>query len=272
MLMNCAMTSGLISRFTMRQFSVNISGYILLTAIIILVSHGAFAQRAVPALWGLRVHDEARVLSAAVVQRLETQLKQHEDSTGNQIAVLIIQSLEGETLEDYSLRVAHDAWKLGSKNNDNGVLLLVAVEDRQMRIEVGQGLEGVLTDAATNRIIRNEMVPNFRRGDYNTGVQAATDAIIQVIAGEYKNTGSASKPRSVNPLVIILLIIVILGLIGRFTKGGNKGNNRGGSWLPGRGWYGGVLGRRSGSFGGGGFGGFSGGGGSFGGGGSSGRW
>ena len=100
----------------------------------------AQAQRAVPELWGHRIHDEAHILTQATVDNLEATLRKHEDSTTNQIAVLIIPSLDGEVLEEYSLRVAHDVWKLGSKNNDNGVLLLIAVDDRKMRIEVGYGL------------------------------------------------------------------------------------------------------------------------------------
>src|SRR5688500_11544923 len=118
-----------------------------------------FSQRAVPPLANKRVHDEAQVLSSHTVEQLEIQLKQYEDSTSNQIAILIINSLEGEVIEEYSIRVAHNEWKLGQSKNDNGVLLLIATEDRKMRIEVGYGLEGVLTDALTNRIIRNEMVP-----------------------------------------------------------------------------------------------------------------
>src|SRR5436190_14372934 len=120
-------------------------------------------KKDVPSLMGLRVHDEAHILSQSTIDQLESSLKRFEDSTTNQIAILTIPSLDGEILEQYALRVAHDEWKLGQGDKDNGVLLLVAIEDRKIRIEAGQGLEGVLTDALSNRIIRNEIAPNFRR-------------------------------------------------------------------------------------------------------------
>ncbi len=175
--------------------------------------HLTFAQKAVPELWSQRVHDEAKVLSASVVDQLELQLKEYEDSTSNQIAILIISSLEGDVLEDYSLRVA-EKWQLGSKKNDNGVLLLIAVDDHKMRIEVGQGLEGVLTDAHSNRIIRNEMAPNFRRGDYDAGVNAAVNSMIKAIGGEY----SAEDPVEENTLAGRIIFGLISSLVlGVFT-------------------------------------------------------
>jgi uncharacterized protein len=172
--------------------------------------HLTKAQKPVPELWSQRVHDEAKVLSASVVDQLEMQLKEYEDSTTNQIAILIISSLDGDVLEDYSLRVA-EKWQLGSKKNDNGVLLLIAVDDHKMRIEVGQGLEGVLTDAHSNRIIRNEMAPNFRRGDYDAGVKAAVNSMIKAIGGEY----SAADPVEENTL----LGRVFFGLISSLVLG-----------------------------------------------------
>ena len=175
--------------------------------------HLTFAQKAVPELWSQRVHDEAKVLSASVVDQLELQLKAYEDSTSNQIAILIISSLDGDVLEDYSLRVA-EKWQLGSKKNDNGVLLLIAVDDHKMRIEVGQGLEGVLTDAHSNRIIRNEMAPNFRRGDYDAGVNAAINSMIKAIGGEY----SAEDPVEENTLGGRIIFGLISSLVlGVFT-------------------------------------------------------
>src|SRR5690349_15121858 len=114
---------------------------------LLLAQTWAYAQQtAVPKLWG-HVHDEAHILSSATIDRLESILKAEEDSTSNQIAVLIIPSLQDESLTEYSLRVAHTEWKLGQENKDNGVLLLIVVDDHQVRIEVGYGLEGVLTDA-----------------------------------------------------------------------------------------------------------------------------
>jgi len=175
----------------------------------------SFAQKAVPELWGQRVHDEASVLSQSTIDQLELHLKAYEDSTSNQIAILIVPSLGGDAIEDYAIRVA-EKWKLGSKKNDNGVLLIIAVDDHKMRIEVGQGLEGVLTDAQSNRIIRNEMAPNFRRGDYDAGVTSAINAIIKTIAGEYKasdSVGGGGEDLTLGQRVLFgLFIFVILGI------------------------------------------------------------
>lgn len=152
-----------------------------------LITLHSYAQRAVPELWGMHVHDDAHVLSQATVERLEQQLIAYEDSTSNQLAILIIRSLDGEVLEQYSLRVA-ESWRLGNADKDNGALLLIAIDDRKMRIETGSGLEGVLTDAVCSRIIRNEIAPAFRQGDYDAGVAAAVDAMIAAIGGEYTAT------------------------------------------------------------------------------------
>jgi uncharacterized protein len=178
------------------------------------------AQRDVPELWGMRVHDEAGVLSTSTVQLLEHQLKMHEDSTSNQIAILIISSLQGEAIEDYSLKVA-EKWQLGQKGKDNGILLLIAIDDRKMRIEVGYGLEGVLPDAICNRIIRNEMAPNFRRGDYDAGVQTAINAIIDAIAGEYTVSNMLSNDEGVlSGKEMILIGLFVIGILGIFTFAG----------------------------------------------------
>jgi uncharacterized protein len=159
--------------------------HFLLAALLLSVT--TFAQKPVPELWNVRVHDEAHVLSQQTIDQLEKLLAQYEDSTSNQIAILIINTLDNEVLEEYSLRVA-ETWKLGQKDKDNGVLLLIAVEDHKMRIEVGKGLEGVLTDALSNRIIRNEMAPAFRRADFDGGVTAAINGIVAAIGGEYTAT------------------------------------------------------------------------------------
>lgn len=151
------------------------------------ISTLAIAQRDIPPLWGHAVHDDAHVLSAQVIDELEVMLKANEDSTSNQLAVLIIPALDGEVLEDYSLRVAQ-TWKLGQQGKDNGVLLLVAVDDHKMRIEVGKGLEGVLPDVVASRIIRHEIAPAFRQQQYDEGVKAGVTAITKAIAGEYVAT------------------------------------------------------------------------------------
>lgn len=182
---------------------------------ITLVSH---AQKAVPELWSMRVHDDAKVMSANGVTQLESQLKVYEDSTSNQIAVLIVPSLDGDVLEEYSLRVA-EKWKLGQKDKDNGVLLLIAIEDRKMRIEVGEGLEGVLTDALSNRIIRNEIAPEFRRGDYEAGVVAGVNGIIKAIGGEYAATDSdgIGFEDQLSGSELIMIGLFVYGILGIFT-------------------------------------------------------
>lgn len=184
-----------------------------------------FSQRAVPPWGGKCVHDEARVLSSHTVEQLEVQLQQYEDSTSNQVAILIIQSLKGDVLEEYSMRVAHNEWKLGQRNNDNGVLLLIAVDDRKMRIEVGHGLEGVLTDAICSRIIRNEMAPNFRRGDYDAGVILAINGIVRVIGGEYSAEETVTEGLPVSGKeraligIFVFLILGVFTLMGLISKG-----------------------------------------------------
>src|SRR6478735_10841301 len=196
---------------------------------LLLVSSTLFAQRAVPEQGGVWVHDEAHVLSAATVAQLESVLKAERDSTSNQIAVLIVPSLEGEDIDGYGIRVA-DSWKLGTKDNDNGVLLLVALQERKVRIEVGQGLEGVLTDALSSRINRNEIAPRFRQGDYDGGVLAGVSAIIQTIKGQYINTEPPQRKRGGrSPWLTVIFIIVLLVIMSRKRGGGGIG----GYWAAG---------------------------------------
>ena len=167
----------------------------------------------VPYLGG-RVNDTAEILSAETVRSLDDVLKRHEDSTSNQIVVLTITSLEGEPLEEYSRRVVM-TWKLGQKKNDNGVLLLVAKDDRKVRIEVGRGLEGNLTDAVASSIMRNEILPQFKAGDYDRGVQAGVDAIINAIAGAY--TVDESDAAQMDLGSGILVFMFFLFVVGIFT-------------------------------------------------------
>jgi uncharacterized protein len=222
------MISELINQVSMRQHPASYS--ILLFFVLASASQIVLAQLAVPPLDNKRVHDQAGVLSSQTTQNLEYQLKLHQDSTGNQLAILIIQSLNGESLEEFSLRVAHNEWKLGSKNNDNGVLLLVAIDDRKMRIEVGQGLEGVLTDALCSQIIRNEMAPEFRRGDYDAGVLLAINAIVQAIAGEYTAEQNVGENSEMSVAERFFTGLFIFGILGMFTYAGLR-TKGGGSWF-----------------------------------------
>jgi uncharacterized protein len=203
--------------FTLEIMSRRVLPVLLLLSFIIL-----HAQRPVPELWGMRVHDDAKVLSQATIQELESQLKQFEDSTTNQIAVLIIPSLDGEVLEDYALKVA-EKWQLGKKGRDNGVLLLVAINDKKMRIEVGYGLEGALPDITCNQIIRNEISPHFRRGDFDGGIKAGVEGITRAIGGEYASDADFGDLDMGIPIWAGFFVFGILGLftlIGLLTKGG----------------------------------------------------
>jgi len=172
----------------------------------------------VPPLTG-RIVDLARVLPAHDTDQLTAQLKAHEDKTGNQVAVLIIPSLEGESVEEYSHRVA-TTWKLGQKGTDNGVLLLIALKERKLRIEVGYGLEGTLTDLRSAHIIRDEMVPQFRNGDIPAGVRAGTQAILNTIEGTYQakespsdRIGSGQGTSAFQYVVIGIFVGFLAGLV-----------------------------------------------------------
>ena len=247
------------------------SALCLLLLIALILPTQTTAQKPIPELWGQRIHDDAHVLKQETIDALEKRLKVYEDSTSNQIAILTTPSLDGEVLEEYSLKVA-EAWKLGKKEKDNGVLLLIAVDDHKMRIEVGHGLEGILTDAHSSRIIRNELTPNFRKSDYDAGVTAAVDAMIKSIGGEYSAEDSGTEMSTTNLLLLIGVIMISVFFIGyafykEFTgtssgssSGKSKSSSSKGSSFSSSGSS--SSSRSS----------FSGGGGSFGGGGSSGRW
>ncbi len=129
-----------------------------------------------------RVNDEAGLLTPATASALEDRLAGQEAKTGNQLVVLIVPNLGGEAIEAFGIRVA-DAWKIGRKGKDNGAILLVARDERKLRIEVGYGLEGQLTDLVSGRIIRDIISPRFKAGDFNGGVTAGVDAMIQVASG-----------------------------------------------------------------------------------------
>jgi uncharacterized protein len=222
-----------------------------------------------------RVMDYHGLLTPREEHHLEQALYNFENQTSNQIAVLIISSLQGEAIESYSIKVV-DQWKLGDKEKENGALLLIAVDDRKIRIEVGYGLEGVLTDMIAGSIIRNDIAPAFRTNRYYEGISNALNSMMLATQNEYtapKNQRRTSKDDggSIGSLIFFILFI-FFGLLG----GRRRGRGSGLFWLllgssmfrsGGR-----SSGFGGGGFGGGGFGGFSGGGGGFGGGGASGGW
>jgi uncharacterized protein len=156
-----------------------------------------------------RVTDLAGVLTAEQVSALDSKLRDVENTDSTQVAVLIIPSLEGESLEDYSMRVA-EAWKLGQKAHDNGALLFISMKDRAIRIEVGYGLESNLTDARTNQIIRNNISPRFRDGDFYGGIDAGLTGIIQSVRGLYQAAPQPERRHVQKSGGIFNLLIVML--------------------------------------------------------------
>lgn len=235
----------------MRRLATLILGLLLLSA-------SGLQALEVPPATGY-VNDRAGILSSATKQQLEQGLREFERSDSTQLVVLTIPSLEGEVLEEYSLKVA-ESWGIGQRGKDNGALLLIARDDRKIRIEVGYGLEGQLTDLLTGRIIDQEITPRFRSGDYDGGVVAGVSAMAKAVRGAYK--GEPTKKRSSGGFFTLLLFLAPWLLLMGPRRGSHR---RSGIWFGGGGFGGG------GGFSGGG-GGFSGGGGGFGGGGSSGGW
>ncbi len=224
------------------------------------------------------VNDFTGTLTPDQVQTLERKLVAFDDSTSTQIAVVIIPSLDGRDVADYNIELGR-AWGVGGKENNNGVVLLIAKNDRKLNIATGYGVEGALPDLTSKQIIDNIIVPNFKGDDYYRGIEEGTDAIIQAVKGEYKAPANYNKNKGSGGIgriiFIIIMIVIFLAVSGGKGGGGSFMSRRGAAaWTIGNillnsgrgsGWSGG-----GGSSGGGGFGGF--GGGSFGGGGSSGSW
>ena len=188
----------------------------------------AIGDTTIPYLSG-RVVDQAEILSAPARERIGSMLHAHERATGNQIAVLTINGIGTESIEDFAVRV-FESWKLGSREKDNGVLILVAPQEHRMRIEVGYGLEGELTDVAADRIIRNLMTPRFREGNYDVGVEAGATAVIQILEGRQPAAADAewaAPPKRASgfhvqaaPMSLterILISLFVFGIIGLFT-------------------------------------------------------
>lgn len=238
----------------------------------------AWAEFKVPQLTG-PVVDEAHIIDAQTSQKIEAALRHLRQQGGSQITVLTVPSLEGLPIEQASIRVT-DQWKLGGEKTDNGVLLLVAPKERKVRIEVGQGLEGVLTDADSKRIIAESITPLFRAGDYSSGVLVGvyqisrkTDPGIDLQpylegAAQDRMPVGQSSPLKAGIILLFLILFFIFSAFGGGGGGRRRGIHRGGYYYGGGGWGGG-----GGGFGGrGGGGSWSGGGGGFSGGGASGDW
>lgn len=255
----------------------------------------------VPAKPTARVSDYAGVLSSSYEYVLEKVLMDYERYSSNQIAVAVFNSLEGESLDGFSIKLA-EQWKIGQKDKDNGVIMLVFIKDRKIRIEVGYGLESVLTDAAASNIINTAITPYFRRSEYGSGILSGVQSIIGVVSPKYQFTSSTGSRSRVNTrtqsvsssqrallmfVAFIFIVAVFIDLV-RYViySFGKRRNYSSLEWWASFAitlillqvimkilFYSAVLGGRGGGgYRGGGSGGFGGGGGSFGGGGSSGSW
>jgi uncharacterized protein len=237
----------------------------------------ALAAFSFPQLTG-RVTDQANIIPAPAKASIEAKLQNLEDKSSIQLVVATVSSLEGGDIESYANGLFR-AWKLGLAKKNNGVLFLIAPNERKMRIEVGYGLEGVLTDAVSSVIIRSAVAPRFKAGDFSGGIERGVDVIIDVLSSDTSEWTKRAAQQSMSetidqlaPIILFILFMFIMIYMSRNARGGG-----GGPMIflpPGGGFGGGGGGFGGGSFGGGGFdgGGFSGGGGSSGGGGASGDW
>jgi uncharacterized protein len=224
------------------------------------------------------VNDYTRTLTPEQVQALEQKLVAYDDSTSNQVAVVIMNSTGDYPVEDVALGIIR-TWGVGGKEHSNGVVILVAKDDHKIRIEVGYGLEGAIPDVTAKSIIDNDLTPNFREGNFYRGIDDATDDIFKAAAGEYKAPAGYHKKGKGFPIGGLIIFLIIM-----FIIFGSRGGGRGGMMSRrgyGNFWTGAIIGSMLGggsgggggggwSGGGGGFGGFGGGGG--GGGGASGGW
>lgn len=235
------------------------------------------------------VNDFENILNDVDEQQLEDKLVNFDNQTSTQIAIVSVSDIKGYDIDEYATNLAHK-WGIGREQKDNGIIILVSVANRQISIQIGYGLEGVVPDAIAKRIIENEVKPEFRVGNYYAGIDKAVNTLMSLTKGEYTADEYNKKSENVNPFIgvfIVFLIFIVLGSIfGKARKArhysmgrnipfwlalmmmsGSQNSGRGkyGSFSSGRGSFGGFGGS-----GGGGFGGFGGGG--FGGGGASGSW
>jgi uncharacterized protein len=254
-------------------------------ALLLLLAAAPGLAQTFPALSG-RVVDAANILSDDVEARLTAKLAALEAETGGtQLVVATIPDLQGYEIEDYGYRLGRH-WGIGQKGTDSGAILIVAPNERRVRIEVGYGLEPVLTDALSLLVINEKLRPAFRAGDFPGGVEAGVDSLVEILklppeeaAERARAADAAREDQEPGPGALIFVILVILFILFLVTRGGGGGGGGGGRrrgpagpiiiWGPGAGSWGSSRGSWGGGFGGGGF---SGGGGGFGGGGASGGW
>ncbi len=268
------------TQFRMPKSETGLVSWLVLFAFLALGAGALRASDAPPPKPARYFNDAAGIVSPADAGRLNGRLEQFERDTSNQIVVAIFPHLpSGAEIEDYTVRTAQ-AWGVGQKGRNNGAVLFAFMQEHELRIKTGYGLEPVLTDGVCHLIIANELTPRFRSGDYAGGLDAAITAIIAATKGEYHGTGKTVDEGASNanwPVILVFFAFILgLGLIGAIrnrrsavyqSSTGRRGPGGGPTfWLGGGGFGGGGFG------GGGGGGGFSGGGGSFGGGGAGGHW
>lgn len=194
----------------------------ILLILLLLLPQTSFALE-VPQLRG-HVNDYANLLSPGASQQLEQSLTDFERSDSTQIVVLTIDSLEGESLEEYAIKVA-EAWRIGQAKLDNGAILLIAKQEHKIRIEVGRGLEGKLTDLVSGRIIRGNIAPHFKGNDFDAGITAGATSIMQVVKGEYAadpldlKQGKKSAEPVFTLLIFLLVAVIFLGSLSKFLGG-----------------------------------------------------
>jgi uncharacterized protein len=245
---------------------------LLIFIAVTLASHAFAAELKFPALSG-RVVDDANVLSTSTQAELTEMLAAHERATGEQVVVVTLASLQGNTIEDYGYQLGRH-WGIGQKDKNTGAILIVAPKEHKVRIEVGYGLEGKLTDALSRTIIESDIVPSFKRGDFNGGVVAGTTSILKVLGGESVQTSAETSAPSQgsdhtgNFIILLAMAVwmIMVFILNRIQSRHQIFRRMGRSF--GSGWGSSGGGFSSGGNGGG----FSGGGGSFGGGGASGSW
>lgn len=210
-----------------RMTIVGVGFAIFMVALPLSSSLTAVAQTDIPPLTG-RVMDRAEILSVETERSLTQMLRAHEDSTGNQVVVATVASLQGEDIESFGVRAAR-SWRIGTDENDNGIVVIVAPEERMVRIEVGYGLEGAVPDVIAARIIRNEFIPEFRDGDFDAGVSAGTVALLDAVEGEYRaeSSGTGKPP----PLVARILISLGFGIIALLAGSGALLSGRPGRYI-----------------------------------------
>ncbi|WP_111309052.1 TPM domain-containing protein [Confluentibacter sediminis] len=248
----------------------------------------SFAQYDIPKKpeFQTSVYDYSNLLSASEKSSLEEKLIKYSDTTSTQIVIAVINSTNGENINYLGAQWGQE-WGIGQAKEDNGILILLAKDDRKIAINTGYGIEHLLTDALSKRIIENDIIPYFKQNDYYGGLNRGADAIFEVLNGEYQGTRKSNNSEGFPVgLIFIIIFIIILISISKNKRhgGGNRGNKSGGfdiwdaiilsnmgrgNYRGGSGGFGG--GSSGGGFGGGGFGGGFGGGG-FGGGGASGGW